>query len=98
LAQMRTCARRRADMETASAAAFCSDAEFNEYINNGCQELFDLLQAARGHDYFLTSEDFSTVVGTSSYALPTDYYQTRSIMAASGGSDWRTLRGWDYRE
>jgi hypothetical protein len=98
LAQMRTRARRRADMETGSAAAFVSDAEFNELINNGCQELFDLLQAARGHDYFITGDLVLMTPGTAQYSLPDDYYQTRTIQASTNNTDWRTVRAWDWRE
>src|SRR5690606_24172521 len=97
LAEMRVRARRRANMETASAASFVSDAEFDEYINNGCQELFDRLQAARGHDYYLDTFNFSTVAGTSNYLLPATHFQTREIYASANGVDaWRRVRQWGF--
>ena len=48
--QLRTRAKRRADMENTT---FVSDAEWNDYINQGNSELYDLIVTVYG-DYFVT--------------------------------------------
>lgn len=83
-------------METASASAFVSDAELTEYVNNGAQDLYDKLVAARGHEFYAATDTFSTVAGTTDYALPADWYSTIVLVATDGGGTYQRLRAWNY--
>lgn len=95
LAQLRTRARQRADMENST---FVSDSELNFYINSSIAELHDLLVSAYGSDYFLSTHSFSTVASTADYALPADFYKLAGIDAQYNGSDWVALRPFNFNE
>lgn len=70
-----------ADMRGSNVATsgFLTDAELTRLINLQLTELYDLLLAARGQDYYITSDTISIVNGTASYALPDDFYQLKSL-------------------
>ena len=76
LSQMRDRARSAADCVN---DAHITDTELTQWINNGLAELHDLFVAA--YDEILTvvtgtgTGDISVVSGTSSYALPSDFYK-----------------------
>jgi len=73
--------RRRADMEF---SAFVEDAELIDYINDGVTELYDLLVAAYGNDYFYAFADTAFVVNTNSYPLPSDFYKLIGVDLETG--------------
>ncbi len=75
LAQLRTRAKRLADMEN---SGFVADAEWLDYINEGLSELHDILVMA-SDEYFLSSTTINIVSGTSAYALPSDFYKVRGV-------------------
>lgn len=75
LLELRTQARQRANMENSQ---FITDSELNSYINNSCTELYDLL-IAKYEDYHATTANIPIVVGTDSYALPTDFYKLLGV-------------------
>jgi hypothetical protein len=72
LAQLRTRAKQRANMENST---FLTSAEWNENINYAISELRDIIASKVGDDYFATSENYSLVTGTESYALPATFYK-----------------------
>jgi hypothetical protein len=83
LANLRTQARYRADMENSQ---FISDTELNHYINNSLGELYDLLVATYGVDNFVDGYDFTTVSGLREYfALPSNFYKTAGVDVTVSG-------------
>src|ERR1044072_8760952 len=80
LAQLRTRAKRKADLENSS---FISDAEWNDYINEAYQEWYDVL-VATFQDYFITEDTFATTAGTDTYNLPSDFYKLVSLDLLTG--------------
>lgn len=81
LAQLRADARRHADMVNST---FCSDADFNDYINTGIAELYGRLVAARGQGYYQKEASYTTVGGQPLYALPADFWQLVSVEIKDG--------------
>lgn len=95
LLQLKTRARQRADMETSD---FVSDAELVDYVNASLAELYDLLVAAYGDDYFMADAfPISVTSGTSDYNLPTDFYKLKGV-DIQDGSDWLTVRPFNFNE
>lgn len=95
LLQLKTQSRLRADKVGSS---FIQDTELVGYINNSACELYDLLVGAYGNDYFLKSKAFTTVGGTSDYALPTDFYKMTGIDYLIGPQNALTLRPYQFAE
>lgn len=62
------------------SSLFVTDAEFNTYINESYQELYDLIIQAYGADYCVTLSSAFTTDGTNStYALATDFYKLLGV-------------------
>lgn len=96
LAQLRIRARSRANMENSD---FVSDTELNQFINDSLAELDDLLIASFGNDYRVsTTSPTTTVSGTSSYALPSDFYKLLGVDARTSGDVWHALRPFNFNE
>jgi hypothetical protein len=96
LGSLKLQARQRADQETSD---FVSDSELNSYINSSLAELYDLLVAAYGEEYFL-ADPFQIAVtsGTTDYALPTDFYKLKGVDAKITGSDYVNVRPFNFNE
>ena len=62
-----------------NSSGFISDDEINRLITEGAYELYDLLIAARGAEYYSTVYDFATEAGVSDYDLPHDFYRLHAI-------------------
>lgn len=73
-------ARVRTAVRQPNANGFISDAEINTLIQEGAYELYDLLVAARGADYYSTRWGSNTAPGGKEIALPADFYRLTSIM------------------
>lgn len=76
-----------------NVSGFVSDTELNRLVTEGAYQLYDLLIAARGAEYYSTVYSFVTEDGTSDYDLPDDFYQLHAIAlndsaptSATGGS------------
>ena len=82
LGDLRSDVRQRASLESSQSV---TDAEVNEYINQSIAELYDLLLASRGMDFYEKLQTFSTVGGTPQYALARDFYQLIRIEAVLSG-------------
>lgn len=80
-ATVRANARLYADERPGGSDTFVTDPECNRLINLALREMYDLLVAARGHEYY-EAEDTTSIVlatGTATYALPTDVYQLLAV-------------------
>ena len=86
LASMLARARRLAQMEGGSASAFVTDAEAEQWLNDGLRDLYDLLIAARGEDYYALSVLISSSVVSSEtvYQLPADFYRALEVALYDG--------------
>ncbi len=85
LTQLLDDVRKRADIE--SETDRFPDAELTRYVNQGITELYDLLVAARGRQYYRKSPPHSitTTGNTSRYALNSDFYRLISLRVAGPG-------------
>lgn len=96
LLELRTRARQRADME---ATGFVKDPELNSYINASYAELYDLLVACFGSDYFVApAHPFTTTPNTDKYALPTDFYKLLGVDIKLDSINWRTVKRFEFSE
>ena len=94
LASIETQVRQRAQMENST---FITSAEMLSYINaSGC-ELYELLVAATGKEYYLSSQTIVTTSGVSGYALATNFYEVVGIDLAVGGRSV-TLQRYEFAE
>jgi hypothetical protein len=74
--------RQRAGMESSQ---FVTDAEVTEYLNQSIAELYDLVLAARGEEYYSASGSFSTSPGIQTYSLPASFMQLLGVDVTLGG-------------
>jgi hypothetical protein len=75
LADLRTAARQRADMEN---SLFCSDIEVNQLINANIRKIHRRIVKAYGNAYAGASTTITTVAGTEAYALPAAFMKLSS--------------------
>lgn len=80
LSQLRSDARLYADERPGSGSSFITETECTRLVNLAIAELYDLLVAARGHEYYETvSTALSTSSGTATVSLPNDFYQLLAV-------------------
>jgi len=80
LSQLRLDARLYADERPGSASSFISETECTRLVNLALTELYDMLVAARGHEYYETVDaSISTVNGTATINLPSTLYQLLGV-------------------
>jgi uncharacterized protein YdcH (DUF465 family) len=77
---------------------FVSDSELTGYVNSSIAELYDLLTAAYGSDYNLSSYSFTTVNGTQDYALPADFYKLKGVDSQINNDLWFSIRPFNFNE
>ena len=94
LQQLRARVRERADLENSQ---FVTTDELDVYINQSVSELYDLLVASYGSDYFLAEYAFSTVIGQEDYALPYNFYRLRGLDLTVNGINY-TIERFMFRE
>jgi len=90
---LRTRARRRADMENSS---FVSDAEIQDYLNSSISELHDYMVKSY-EDYFVSEQAYSVPIATGGANLPDDFYKALGVDYNSGGIT-STLRAYSFSE
>lgn len=96
LATLRSRARLYANARPGGASQHVSDTDLNAIINDCLKELYDVLVAARGHDYYttLTTSALSTIPGQVEYnmltAIPT-FYELQSIALIWSATDWEPM-------
>lgn len=93
LASMLARARRLAQMEGGSASAFVTDAEAEQWLNDGLRDLYDLLVAARGEDYYAITASVSYSALIDGWALPADFYRMLELVAYDGSQYVSVPRG-----
>ncbi len=110
LSQLMIAVRQRADMvpsssytpSTTATNIFVTDPELISYINQSYFELYDLLVAAFGNDYFVATPYQFTTDGTSdAYALPSDFYKLLGVdLSLAGGTEgsWLTVRSFEFND
>lgn len=109
LSQLMTAVRQRADMTTSGytptltgTGFFVSEPELISYINQSYFELYDLIVAAFGNNYYVQTPYQFTTDGTSEmYALPSDFYKLLGVdLSLTGGSagSWLTVRAFEFND
>lgn len=68
-------ARVRTATRQPNANGFVSDAEINTLIQEGAYELYDLLVAAKGAEYYGVAAALNTAPGQAEYGLPNNFYR-----------------------
>jgi hypothetical protein len=88
---------------TQAAGSFITPAQALRFVNLAATEFYDVLIAARGHEYYIAEQTIPIVAGTSRYALPADHYETLSITLSWGTeqieevSDYSSVRDrWQF--
>ena len=91
---MLTSVQQRANIENLVLAAnsVITLPELRGYINEGIQELYDLLVECRGPEWFRKSYTFNTTSNQSGYATPSDLYNLISVDINLGGNLFITAR------
>ena len=90
---LRTRARRRADMENSS---FVSDAEIQDYLNSSISELHDFMVKSY-EDYFVSEQAYSVPIATGGANLPDDFYKALGVDYNSGGIT-SSLKAYSFSE
>jgi len=94
LAELKLRAKQKADRE---GSEFIGDAEMNFLVNSSIAELHDLI-ISTGLEYFLNSTTISTVVGTDTYALPSDFYKLKGVDLQLSTDEYVSLRAFNFNE
>lgn len=95
LSAFRDRARQRADMVN---SRFVTDAELNTYINASIDELYDLLIASRGENYYVKSYSFTTSTNVDTYALPADFLKLMGVDYVTSTTQAITLKAFRWQE
>ena len=94
IAQLRTLARQRADMENSN---FVGSTELDGYLQDSYAELYDLLVGKHQDYYVAEPEEFSLANGEYTYALPSDFYKLLGVDVSLSGR-WRDLDPFNFNE
>lgn len=94
LANLRTRAKRRSDMESTS---FVADAEWTDLINEAYLELWDLVLAAHA-DHFIASANFTLTSSVNTYTISTAIYNVRSVLRNPGLETEYEVPQWQWNE
>jgi hypothetical protein len=92
-ADLRTRARRRADMENST---FVTDAEIQDYLNSSISELHDYMVKSY-EDYFVSEQVYSVPIATGGANLPADFYKALGVDYNSGGIT-SSLKAYSFSE
>lgn len=84
LLQLRDEVRQRADMVNSD---FVSDAEINRYLNESISELYDMLIAVQGQEWYVKTHDFTMAAGADTYDIHPDhdFYLLLGVDVNAGG-------------
>lgn len=93
-ALLRNLARVYADGRPSGANAFIVDSDaganavsLDTLINLAIAKFYDMLVAARGHEYYAADQTIPLIAGTNSYALAADFYQLLTVHLAWGPNE-----------
>lgn len=95
LLEIRQQARDRADMKDSQ---FVEDSELTNYVNSSIAELHDIMVQAYGTNYFTVPYEFTTAADQTDYSLPTDFYKLDGVDCKLNGSDWTSLKRFNFPE
>lgn len=97
LTTLRARTRERADMVNST---FLTDAatSLDALINEGVQELHQLLVQHYGENYTVSSSSTSTVAGTSTYALPSDFFKLLGVDLVMSATETYDLKRFNWKE
>ena len=99
LSELKQRARERADQVNST---FVQDSELTSYINISAKQLYDLLVAAYGEDYYIKDAATPytiTADGTNdTFSLPTDFYKMVGLDEDAGGGQRYTLKPFMFQE
>jgi hypothetical protein len=87
--KIRTRIQQRANLE--NHTNFVTTAELNDLINEAYCELWDFLVMSGPPDYYSIERTIATVDGTSSYALPADFFKLRAVFVDEGSGEYRPI-------
>lgn len=73
------------------SASFVNDTEMLSLINDAVGDLYDEMVAAYGENYFASTSTVTLTAGTSSYALPADFYKLIGVDFQIGTGQYVTL-------
>lgn len=100
LAQLRTRARQRADMELAAGQSeadhFITDSMLNQWINSAISELYDLITDGN-LDIYTTSNTFNTTAGTLAYNV-SDAYLIRHLEKQESSDRYSDVEKYNFKE
>jgi hypothetical protein len=91
--ELRTRAKRRADMESSS---FVSDEEWNDYLNEGISQLHGIV-TLKNDDFIVKDTTISLSNGVDAYRLPDDFLRERGVDLVEGSNTY-TLDPFMFRE
>lgn len=92
LAQLRMRSRTLADERPGGHSRYVQDVELNLIINDAIKELYDLLVAARGHEYYIAPDlSITTAIDVEDYALPDDFYEVHSVHIGWSSTEWEPV-------
>ncbi len=92
LTQLQTDALLYCDQRPGGSTSHVHTTELTRLINQAAKEFFDLLVAARGQEYFITSTTLAVVAGTAAYSLPAAFYELGSVTLEWSTTDHEIVR------
>lgn len=96
LTQLRADCRLWADLrEESGTNQLINDTELDRLINLSISDLYDVLVAARGHEYYQDEDTISVVSGTSRYNLPATFYELLSLTLEWSTDDHEIVSSYD---
>lgn len=97
LGALRLQAQQRADLENSQAV---STPEWNQYISQSRKELYDLLVAAYGNEYYMATPYVFNLNGAETFPLPADFYKLLGVdlQYSSSPTGWITLKRFELIE
>jgi hypothetical protein len=93
LAQLKTRAKQRADMENSS---FIADSELTAYINASYQELYDVL-ISTSRDNYITSAS-ATITTGQTVSLPADFYLLVGLDKYNSAGEYYTINKFNFSD
>ncbi len=97
LGALRLQAQQRADLVGSSSV---TTPEWNQYISQSYKELYDLLVAAYGNEYYVKAPYSLALTGAQFYTMPSDMYKLLGVdlQYSSAPNGWITLKRFEFIE
>lgn len=98
LANLRSRARTYAEERPGGTTVFLTDPELTVIINDCIKELYDILVAARGHEFYISSANLALVAGTETYNLPADFYELEDVQLVWSATEVEPVQAFERNE